>query len=76
MNDVAYFSGGVRSKRRWDTERKILVWRGIATANVKKDATKNEKRLEKAFEKLMKEWEEMYGGRARALRKLKAEQGQ
>jgi hypothetical protein len=60
----------------WDRERGILVWRGIATANVKKDATKNEKRLAKAFEKMMKQWEEMYGGRARALRKLKAEQGQ
>lgn len=59
----------------WDAERKILVWRGIATANVKKDAGKNARKLERSFEKLMKQWEKMYGGRARALRKLKAEQG-
>lgn len=60
----------------WDTERKILVWRGIATTNVKKDAAKNEKKLQKALDKLMREWEKMYGARARAIRKLKAEQGQ
>lgn len=56
----------------WDRERKVLVWRGMATAALKSDA-KNEKTLEKALAKLMKQWEKMYGGRARALRKLKAE---
>ena len=59
----------------WDREREILVWRGMATAAVKKDYEKNEAKLEKALGKLMKQWEKMYGGHARALRKLKAEQG-
>ena len=57
----------------WDRERKVLVWRGMATAAVKKDYEKNERKLGKALEKLMKQWEKMYGGHARALRKLKAE---
>jgi hypothetical protein len=56
----------------WDRERGILVWRGMATGALKKDYNKNEARLAKALEKLMKRWEEMYGGRARAIRKLKA----
>ena len=60
----------------WDRERKILVWRGMATAALKKDYHKNEEKLEKALEKLMKQWDKMYGGRARALRKLKAEREQ
>ena len=58
----------------WDRERGILVWRGMATAAVKKDHEKNAKKLDKALDKLMKEWEEMYGARARAIRKMKAEQ--
>jgi hypothetical protein len=44
----------------------------MATGALKKDYNKNEARLAKALEKLMKRWEEMYGGRARAIRKLKA----
>ena len=56
----------------WDRERKILVWRGMATAALKKDYKKNEKKLEKALEKLMKQWGTMYGDHARAIRKLKA----
>ncbi len=59
----------------WDRERQILVWRGMATAAVRKDHHKNEAKLEKALARLMKKWEKMYGGRARALRKLKAEAG-
>lgn len=59
----------------WDREREVLVWRGMATAAVKKDYEKNEVKLQKALAKLMKQWEKMYGGHARALRKLKAEQG-
>ena len=59
----------------WDRERKVLVWRGMATAAVKSDDERNEKKLDKALAKLMKKWEKMYGGHARALRKLKAEQG-
>jgi len=60
----------------WDRERGILVWRGMATAAVKKDYHKNEAKLAKVLEKLMKRWEEMYGGRARAIRKLKADRKQ
>ena len=56
----------------WDRERGILVWRGMATGALKKDYDKNEARLAKALEKLMKRWDEMYGNRARAIRKLKA----
>jgi hypothetical protein len=56
----------------WDRQRKILVWRGMATAVLKRDYHKNEAKLAKALEKLMKKWEKMYGGRARAIRKLKA----
>ena len=47
----------------------------MATAAVKKDYQRNEEKLEKALKKLMKQWEKMYGGHARALRKLKAERG-
>jgi hypothetical protein len=56
----------------WDRERKVLVWRGMATAVLTKDYLKNEKKLEKALGKLMKQWGAMYGDRARAIRKLKA----
>ena len=56
----------------WDAERRLLVWRGMATAALKKDYHKNEAKLDKALEKLMKQWEKMYGGRARAIRKMKA----
>jgi len=59
----------------WDRERKVLVWRGMATAVLKKDYLKNEKKLEKALEKLMAQWEKMYGDRARAIRRLKAGKG-
>jgi len=58
----------------WDRERKVLVWRGIVSANVSQNREKNSERLAKGLEKLMKEWGEMYGDRARAIRKLKAEQ--
>ena len=60
----------------WDRERKVLVWRGMATAVLKDDYRKNEKKLDKALDKLMKNWGEMYGDRARAIRKLKAETSQ
>jgi hypothetical protein len=58
----------------WDRERGILVWRGIASANVRKDRAKNAKTLERALTKLMKKWDDAYGNRAKAIRKLKAEQ--
>lgn len=55
----------------WDAERKQLVWRGMATASLAKDPDKNDKKIERALKKMTKNWEEMYGGRVRALRKLK-----
>ncbi len=60
----------------WDRERGILVWRGIATAALKKDYQKNEEKLSKALDKLKAKWGKMYGDRAVAIRKLKAEQEQ
>lgn len=57
----------------WDRERGLLVWRGMATAAVKKDYHRNEAKLSKALDKLMKQWRKMHGDRARAIRKLKAE---
>ncbi len=57
----------------WDRERQVLVWRGMATAAVKKDYERNEAKLDKALGKLMKQWGKMYGDHARAIRKLKAE---
>jgi hypothetical protein len=57
----------------WDREREILVWRGMATKGLKGDYHKNEKRLAKALKKLMSDWDEMMGGRARALRRIQAE---
>ena len=88
----AYWEGGVgtRDTRKkafkfkegtvivdvWDRARGELVWRGMATAALKKDYHRNEAKLDKALQKLMKQWEKMYGGRARAIRKLKAEQAQ
>lgn len=59
----------------WDRERRQLVWRGMATAALKPDYHKNEAKLAKALDKLLKQWEKMYGGRARAIRKLKADGG-
>ncbi len=58
----------------WDRERRLLVWRGMATAALKRDYHKNEKKLSKALDKLMNQWDEMHGNRARAIRQLKAEQ--
>ena len=57
----------------WDRERGLLIWRGMATAALKKDYLKNEAKLSKALDKLMKKWEAEYGARARAIRKMKAE---
>lgn len=57
----------------WDPDRKVLVWRAIATAVLKKDPNKNEKKIEKALKKISKEWGAMYGDKVRALRKYQAE---
>jgi hypothetical protein len=53
----------------WDAREKRLVWRGMATSAVAKDPDKNDKKIAKAIKKITKNWEEMYGGRVRALRK-------
>ena len=59
----------------WDAERKELVWRGIATATLSRDPDKNDKKIEKALKKIMKKWDEAKGYRVRAIRQMKAEQG-
>ncbi len=59
----------------WDRERGILVWRGMATSALNRDYHKNEVKLAKALDKMLKRWDKMYGGRARAIRKLKDDQG-
>jgi hypothetical protein len=53
----------------WDAKRKQLVWRGMATATLAKDPDKNDKKIERSLKKMTKNWENMYGGRVRALRK-------
>jgi hypothetical protein len=53
----------------WDAREKRLVWRGMATAAVSKNPDKNDKKIARAIKKITKNWEEMYGGRVRALRK-------
>ena len=60
----------------WDRARGILVWRGMVTGAVKKDYHKNEAKLARVLEKLMKRWGAMYGDHARAIRKLKAKKKQ
>ncbi len=57
----------------WDRERRELIWRGMATAAVQKKDARNHKKLEKALNRLMKQWGAMYGDRARAIRRLKAQ---
>jgi len=59
----------------WDAERKELVWRGIATAALSRDPDKNDKKIGKALKKIMKKWDEAKGYRVRAIRQMKAEQG-
>lgn len=60
----------------WDAREKKLVWRGIATTALsKKNPQKNEKKLDRALEKIMKRWDEMYGAKVQAIRKHQLEQG-
>jgi len=79
----SYWEGGVGSRTSnsftfkqgtliidvWDAKEKRLVWRGMATSAVAKDPDKNDKKIARAIKKITKNWEEMYGGRVRALRK-------
>jgi hypothetical protein len=59
----------------WDAEEKQLVFRGIATAALAKNTEKNVEKLDKALEKIIKQWGEMKGDRVRAIRKLQEEEG-
>ena len=61
----------------WDAKEKKLVWRGIATAALsRKNPDKNDKKLDRALEKIMKRWDEMYGAKAQAIRKHQMEEGE
>jgi hypothetical protein len=53
----------------WDAKEKKLVFRGIATAALSKKHEKNVEKVDKALEKILKQWGEMKGDRVRALRK-------
>ncbi len=53
----------------WDAKEKKLVFRGIATAALAKKHEKNVEKVDKALEKIFKQWGEMKGDRVRALRK-------
>ncbi len=59
----------------WDAKEKILVFRGIATAALAKNTEKNVEKLDKALEKIIKQWGEMKGDRVRAIRQLQEEEG-
>lgn len=85
----AYWEGGVGTRTPdsfsfregtlvvdvWEAAGQRLVWRAIATAVLSSDPDKNDKKIEKALRRIMKRWEEAKGGHVRAVRKLKAEQG-
>lgn len=60
----------------WDAKEKKLIWRGIGTAAMaKKKPEKNEQKLDRALEKIMKRWDEMYGAKVQAIRKHQMEEG-
>ncbi len=64
------FNEGTLIIDAWDAKEKKLVWRGIGTAAMaKKKPDKNEKKLDRALEKIMQRWDEMYGAKAQAIRK-------
>ena len=73
--DLEYLRDRLHAPIVWDRERGLLVWRGMATAALKRDYHKNEAKLAKALDKLMKQWGKMYGDRARAIRRLKVQRG-
>ena len=61
----------------WDAKEKKLIWRGIGTAAMaKKKPEKNEQKLDRALEKIMKRWDEMYGAKVQAIRKHQMEQNE
>lgn len=71
------FNEGTLIIDAWDAKEKKLVWRGIGTAAMaKKKPDKNEKKLDRALEKIMQRWDEMYGAKAQAIRKHQMEEGE
>lgn len=71
------FNEGTLIIDAWDAKEKKLVWRGIGTAAMaKKKPDKNEKKLDRALEKIMNRWDEMYGAKAQAIRRHQMEQGE
>ncbi len=69
------FNEGTLIIDAWDAKEKKLIWRGIGTAAMaKKKPEKNEQKLDRALEKIMKRWDEMYGAKVQAIRKHQMEQ--
>jgi len=70
------FNEGTLIIDAWDAKEKKLIWRGIGTAAMaKKKPEKNEKKLDRALEKIMQRWDEMYGAKVQAIRKHQMEKG-
>jgi len=71
------FNEGTLIIDAWDAKEKKLIWRGIGTAAMaKKKPEKNEQKLDRALEKIMKRWDEMYGAKVQAIRKHQMDQGE
>ena len=71
------FNEGTLIIDAWDAKEKKLIWRGIGTAAMaKKKPEKNEKKLDRALEKIMKRWDEMYGAKVQAIRKHQMSEGE
>lgn len=68
------FKEGTLVVDAWEAETNQLIWRGIGTAAVAKNPEKNVKRLDKAIEKMFKQWEKERGGHIRQLRIYQAQQ--
>lgn len=71
------FNEGTLIIDAWDAKEKKLIWRGIGTAAMAtKKPEKNEQKLDRALEKIMKRWDEMYGAKVQAIRKHQMEQNE
>jgi hypothetical protein len=69
------FDEGTLAIDALDAREKKLIWRGIGTAAMaRKKPDKNEAKLDRALQKIMKRWDEMYGAKVRAIRKHQMEQ--
>ncbi len=61
----------------WDAQEKKLIWRGIGTAAMaRKKPDKNEAKLDRALQKIMKRWDEMCGAKVQAIRKHQSSEGE